>query len=194
MTAPVFYYDLSSPYAYLAASRIDAVLPARPAWQPISFGVIVKRTGKVPWSFASDRSADFETIERRAAERGLPPVRYPDGWPTETYSLLALRAVVLAGDRGLGRELTRELFAVQFAQGRHLADETVVLDAAERVGMDRDSTRAALAGVVVKERLRAATDSALALGVTGVPTVAIGERLFHGDDRLEDAAAALSGG
>jgi 2-hydroxychromene-2-carboxylate isomerase len=44
----------------------------------------------------------------------------------------------------------------------------------------------------VKEALRQATDEALALGVVGVPTVAIGDELFWGDDRLEDAAAALS--
>jgi 2-hydroxychromene-2-carboxylate isomerase len=43
----------------------------------------------------------------------------------------------------------------------------------------------------VKDALRAATDEAIALGVPGVPTVAVGERLFWGDDALEDAAAAL---
>ena len=42
-----------------------------------------------------------------------------------------------------------------------------------------------------KDRLRAATDEAYALGVRGVPTVAVGDRLFYGDDRLEEAAAAL---
>jgi 2-hydroxychromene-2-carboxylate isomerase len=45
----------------------------------------------------------------------------------------------------------------------------------------------------VKQRLRDATDAAIACGVTGVPTVALGDKLFWGDDRLEDAAAALDG-
>ena len=44
----------------------------------------------------------------------------------------------------------------------------------------------------VKDRLRAATDEAAARGVEGVPTVAVGDELFWGDDRLEDAAAALA--
>jgi 2-hydroxychromene-2-carboxylate isomerase len=44
----------------------------------------------------------------------------------------------------------------------------------------------------VKDALRKATDEAIALGVVGVPTVAIGSRLFWGDDRLEEAAAALA--
>jgi 2-hydroxychromene-2-carboxylate isomerase len=44
----------------------------------------------------------------------------------------------------------------------------------------------------VKDALRAATDEAIALGVAGVPTVVIGDQLFWGDDKLEEAAAALS--
>ena len=191
MSDPVFYYDFNSPYAYLAACRIDELFPVAPEWRPIAFGVIVKRIGKVPWSFAADLTAGFEAIEQRAAARRLPPVRYPAGWPVKTYSLIPLRAAILAADEGLVRELSHELFRIQFAEGRHLADEEVVLAAAERVGMDSDRARAGLGGAEVKERLREATDTALARGVTGVPTVAVGERLFWGDDRLEEAAAAL---
>jgi 2-hydroxychromene-2-carboxylate isomerase len=51
------------------------VLPVRPEWRPIAFGVIVQQIGKVPWSLAENRRADFEAIARRASELGLPPVR-----------------------------------------------------------------------------------------------------------------------
>jgi 2-hydroxychromene-2-carboxylate isomerase len=191
--APTFYYDLSSPYAYLASIRVDDVLPVRPEWRPIAFGVIVRRIGKVPWSFAADRSAAFAEIEQRAAARGLPPIRYPDGWPVETYSVIALRAALIAEDQGQRRAVTRELYRTAFVDGRHLADVDTVLDAAERAGLDRAATTAALSSQDVKDRLRDETDAALARGVTGVPTVAVGEQLFWGDDRLEDAAAALVG-
>jgi 2-hydroxychromene-2-carboxylate isomerase len=189
--APVFYYDLSSPYAYLAASRVDEVLPVRPEWRPIAFGVIVERTGKVPWSFGENR-ANLEEIDRRAQERGLPPVRYPPGWPRQTYSLTPLRAALLAADQDQLRALTRELYRTAFAEGRALGDIKVVLEAAKRAGVEPDELREKIQGPEVKERLRAYTDDALARGITGVPTVAVGERLFWGDDRLEDAAAALA--
>jgi 2-hydroxychromene-2-carboxylate isomerase len=192
LSAPVFYYDVSSPYAYLAASRVDDVLPAKPVWLPIAFGVIVQKIGKVPWSFKEDRQAHFDSIARRAAERGLPEVRYPEGWPVETYSLAPLRAAVMAADEGQEqlRVLSRELFRTMFVDGRHLADLEAVLDAAERAGMDRAGVRSGVEHPEIKERLRAATEDALERGVTGVPTVAVGEELFWGDDRLEDAAAA----
>jgi 2-hydroxychromene-2-carboxylate isomerase len=191
VSAPVFYYDFSSPYAYLAASRIDDVLPQRPEWRPIAFGVIVRERGKPPWSFADDRDAHFEEISRRTAERGLPAVRYPEGWPRDTYSLLGLRAALLAEDADQLRAISRELYATMFVEGRHLADLEVVLDAAERAGLDRERVQAGVEDPQVKQRLREHTDEAVARGVSGVPTVAVGDELFWGDDRLEEAAAAV---
>jgi 2-hydroxychromene-2-carboxylate isomerase len=50
----------------------------------------------------------------------------------------------------------------------------------------------ALETQAVKDGLREATEAAIERGVVGVPTVAVGESLFWGDDRLEEAAAAAS--
>ncbi len=182
MAEPVFYYDISSPYAYLAAFRVDDVLPVRPEWRPIAFGVIVRSLGKVPWSFRSDRENDFGEVAARAAERGLPEVRYPHGWPAETYSLTPLRAAVLAAQESQERlrAVSRELFRTMFVNGRHLADLNEVLDAAERAGMDRASVRAGIESSDVKDRLRLDTDHALAAGVTGVPTVVGGRSAVLG--------------
>ncbi|HEY2435696.1 MAG TPA: DsbA family protein, partial [Solirubrobacteraceae bacterium] len=174
--------------------RVDDVLPVRPEWRPIAFGVIVRRIGKRPWSFEEDRQANFDSIARRAAERRLPEVRYPEGWPAETYSLAALRAAVVASDEGQDRlrAASRELFRTAFVDGQHLADVEAVLNALERAGMDRAVVREAIETDEVKERLRAETDAAIERGVTGVPTVAVDDKLFWGDDRLEEAATALA--
>ena len=42
----------------------------------------------------------------------------------------------------------------------------------------------------IKQALRSATENAIARGVIGVPTVQVGDQVFWGDDRLEDAADA----
>ena len=167
-------------------------MPVRPQWRPIAFGVIVRRLSKVPWSFAADRSADFRDIDGRAAARGLPAVRYPDGWPVESYSVIPLRAALLADDAGLLRELSRELFALAFADGRRLDDVEAVATAAERAGMDGGAVRSGVEREDIKHRLRTSTEDAIALGVTGVPTIEVGGRLFWGDDQLEAAAAAAA--
>ncbi len=189
---PEFFYDFTSPYAYLAALRVDDLLPVAPAWRPISFGVIVTKIGKVPWSFHEDRKADLEELDRRARRRGVRPLRYPGGWPREHYSMTPLRAALLAEEAGLLREVSLELFATVFVEGRPLDELDTVLDAAARAGMDRDAVREGIARQDIKDRLRGATDAALALGVSGIPTLAAGGTLFWGDDQLEAAAAALA--
>jgi 2-hydroxychromene-2-carboxylate isomerase len=64
-----------------------------------------------------------------------------------------------------------------------------VLDAGRDAGLERDDVQGAIQDPEIKRSLRAATDGAFELGVFGVPTVAVGDELFWGDDRLEDAAA-----
>ena len=61
-----------------------------------------------------------------------------------------------------------------------------------------DPTRVRLGGgvpelVLDRLRLEQATAEAYERGVRGVPTIAIGDELFYGDDRLEEAASALRG-
>ena len=188
-----FYYDVSSPYAYLAAQRLDETLPAAAHWQPIAFGALIGEIGKVPWSLRDDtRAAGQAEIAERARERGLPAVLWPPGWPAESYSVLPLRALLHAFDHGRGKELSLELYRRAFVDGIALDAPEVVVAAAEACGLDGEQVRAAVATPEIKARLRAATDEAIRCGVTGVPTIALADELFWGDDRLEDAARALA--
>jgi 2-hydroxychromene-2-carboxylate isomerase len=191
---PIFFYDLYSPYAYLAAHRVDELLPAAPRWQPIVFGVVLREAGKLPWSMREgEREAGQEEVSRRARERGLPEVRWPPGWPAESYALAPLRAVVWAGrrDASLAKELTMALYELVFCQGRPLNERAIVFEAAAACGLDEEAVADGVEQQEVKDELRASTAAAIERGLDGIPTVAVGDRLYWGDDRLEDAAAAL---
>ncbi len=100
MTDPVFFYDFSSPYSYLAAHRVDEVLPVKPRWQPILFGALLGAIGKQPWSVKEgpERDARMRECEQRAADLGLP-LTWPREWPLGTYSILAARAAILAEEQ-----------------------------------------------------------------------------------------------
>jgi len=189
---PTFFFDLSSPFAYLAAERIDDLLPGA-EWRPIAFGALIGQIGKRPWSLTpgTERDAMFAEIARRASERGLPEIVYPPGWPAESYSLMPLRAALIAGKHGRMREFVRHAYRITFVEGRTLNDLATILEAVSAAGLDAREVAAAVERPDVKDRLRANTDAAIARGVAGVPTVEIGGELFWGDDRLEDAAAAL---
>ena len=190
---PVFLYDLGSPYAYLAAERVNALFAETcgepPEWQPILLGGLFKRFGRDSWANGPGREEGVREIERRVAAYGLPPIEWPQPFPANT--LVAMRAATYAKETGRAVAFSLAAFRQAFAAGRDLADVDNVLIAAAACELH---PKAVLKGIELqstKDRLRAATDEAYALGVRGVPTVAIGDRLFYGDDRLEEAAAAL---
>jgi 2-hydroxychromene-2-carboxylate isomerase len=187
---PVFYYDLGSPYAWLAAERIHDVMPVTPVWQPILLGGIWQHTGGSSWSLTDARDEGAAEVERRAREYGLLDVRWPEQWPANT--LLAMRAATFAQQAGRAVAFSLAAFRQAFCAGRDLAELDNVLIAAAACELHPNAVTKGVESRSVKDRLRAATDEAAARGVVGVPTVAVGDELFWGDDRLEDAAAAAS--
>jgi len=188
---PVFYFDYSSPYSYLAALRIGELLPDA-TWRPIAFGALIRELGKLPWSLGPGRAAGIREIERRAAARGVPPLRWPDGWPDRSYSLLPLRAALVAEDQDLLQPFSAAAYRMMFVDGRTLTEPADVLEAAAAAGLDTDGVAIGIADPAIKARLRAYTDAAIERKVAGVPTVAVGGELSWGDDMLEAAAAAVA--
>jgi 2-hydroxychromene-2-carboxylate isomerase len=186
-----FYFDLGSPFAYLTAERLERHLPGPIAWQPVLLGGIFKLGGRSSWAVgdAERRRAGIAEIERRAREYGLPPLRWPDPWPTDY--LFAMRVATFAFQAERGREFTVGAFRAAFQDGRDLSIPERVLDVAAAVDIDRRTAVYATHNPHVKTALREATDAAHARGVFGVPTIAVDDELFWGDDRLTDAAARL---
>jgi 2-hydroxychromene-2-carboxylate isomerase len=176
------YYDLGSPYAYLAFERAERVLGAAPELRPVLLGAIFAARGHGSWAHTPAREENVAEVERRARAYGLPPVRWPPGWPPNT--LAAMRAAVWAERAGRGEAFARTAFRRAFAGGEDLSDPDVLADAAAEVGLPAAALPDAIAALEVKDELRARTDAALALGVRGVPTVEIGGRLLYGDDAL----------
>ncbi len=196
---PVFYYDLGSPYAYLAAERVNAlfvdVADQPPEWQPILLGGLFKRFGRDSWANGPDRAEGMAEVERRASGYGLPPLRWPDPFPGNT--LVAMRAATWAKDLGRTVSFSLAAFRQAFAAGRDLSEPDNVILAAAAAELHPRALGAAVERTPVKTALRDATDRAGDLGVRGVPTVVVGEEVFWGDDRLTDAAeraAHLRGG
>jgi 2-hydroxychromene-2-carboxylate isomerase len=191
---PVFYFDLGSPYAYLAAERINAVFGAAgaepPEWQPILLGGLFKRFGRDSWANGPGRDDGLRACERRAEAYGLPPIRWPDPFPGN--SLLAMRAATFAKEIGRTVSFSLAAFRQAFAAGRDLSDSDNVLLAAAASEIHPRALLAAVERAAIKARLRAATDRAGDLGVIGVPSVVVGGEVFWGDDRLEEAAAATA--
>jgi 2-hydroxychromene-2-carboxylate isomerase len=190
-----FFYDLGSPYAYLAAERMNAVFSEAgaevPEWQPVLLGGLFQRFGRDSWANGPEREEGLREVERRASSYGLPPISWPDPFPGNT--LFAMRVATFAKEIGRTVSFSLAAFRQAFAAGRDLTDPDNVMLAAAASEMHPRAIDAAVARDAIKTALREATDRAGDLGVIGVPTVVVRGEVFWGDDRLEEAAEAAVG-
>ena len=187
---PTFYFDLGSPYAWLTAERIHHELPVVAVWQPILLGGIWQRTGGRSWATTEKRVDGMRDVEQRAARYGLLPVKWPEPWPTST--LFAMRAATFAQQAGRTVAFSLAAFRQAFAGGKDLSQIDNVLVAAAACELHPNAVLKGIELRSTKDRLRAATEEAYERGVRGVPSVVVREEVFWGDDRLEDAATALT--
>ncbi|MGE5281774.1 MAG: 2-hydroxychromene-2-carboxylate isomerase [Chloroflexota bacterium] len=189
-----FYFDLGSPYAYLAAERVSGLFAdaglEQPEWQPVLLGGLFKRFGRDSWGNGPERAAGMAEVERRAAAYGLPALAWPDPWPGNM--LAAMRAATFAKQTGRTVSFALAAFRQAFAAGRDLSQVDNVAIAAAACELHPRALLKAIETDRVKGALRAATERAADLGVTGVPSLLVGGEVFWGDDRVEEAVAAAS--
>src|SRR4051794_25023421 len=167
-----------SPYAYLAAERLERVVGGEVIWQPVLLGGLFRLTGRSSWALGNyeRRRRGMAEIETRAARYRLPPIVWPEQWPTS--SLQAMRLAIHARRTGRERDFAAAAFRTAFAHGLDLGEWRNVLVAAEEAGMTPHEAEAAVADADVKAELKAATDAAHVRGVFGVPTLAVGVELY----------------
>jgi 2-hydroxychromene-2-carboxylate isomerase len=191
---PAFFYDLGSPYAYLAAERINALFADMggepPEWQPVLLGGLFKRFGRDSWARGPGRDDGMSEIERRASAYGLPPINWPQPFPGNT--LVAMRAAIFAKEIGRTVSFSLAAFRQAFAAGRDLSQPDNVVLAAAAAEIHPRALVAAVERDAVKGALRKATERAGDLGVRGVPSVLVGDQVFWGDDHLEEAVNAAA--
>lgn len=183
----MFYFDLASPYAYLASARMELLLGPDIVWRPILVGAVHKHYRRVSWGSTPElRAAGVREIEDRARSYGLPPIVWPTPYPAN--SLTVMRAAIWADQQGHARAFARTAFAMAFQEGLDLTARATVLDAVERSGLSAAALAPALDDPHVKQLLREATERAISTGVYGVPTFDAGGLLWWGDQQLPAAA------
>jgi 2-hydroxychromene-2-carboxylate isomerase len=175
---PTLYFDLGSPYTYLAAERADRMF-AGLEWCPVSSDAL-----QCPTLIGDDERA---AIARRAALLDLPIV-WSLGAPRPVVG--AMRVAALAAERGVGAAFVLAASRLVFCGGYDIDEPEILAEAAAAAGID------------LGEMLHAAGDSGrdgpiedagrklLAAGADRLPALRIRRMLFCGEDRLSEAFAA----
>ncbi|MCR9087091.1 MAG: 2-hydroxychromene-2-carboxylate isomerase [Rhodobacteraceae bacterium] len=187
----VFWFDFASSYSYLSAMRIEAA--ARKAdvaivWRPFLLGPIFNAQGWAtsPFNLYPAKGAYmWRDLERRCGARGLP-LKRPPGFPQN--GLRAARIALAASETPQLAAFCRAVFRAGFAETRDIAEPATLEWALEQAKLPKTLLDAA-DDPERKAELRAIGDEAAARGLFGAPSFTVGDELFWGDDRLEEALA-----
>lgn len=191
-----FHFDFSSPYGFLAAMRIERVLPRgryrRLLWQPFLLGAVYQRFGQSPLEHPLKRRYVLEIDAPRVGQRDGLMLKVPAGFPQ--HSLPAARAFywIEAHAPEKAADFAKAAYRKYWIDGHSTADPAIAIDAAAMLGFDRKRVAEGLQDPTVKQRLVTENEQAIANGVFGSPFIRVDGEPFWGSDRLDDVAARLA--
>lgn len=178
-----WYFDFISPFACLQWPKVRALLDEHAITpEPILLAALLAANGqKGPAEIPRKREFTYRHVLWQARAAGVP-LRFPPAHPFNP--LPALRLCIAAGGTPAAIDA---IFDWIWIRGNAGDNPEALAPLLARLGVQPD----ALADDGVKAALRANTDAAVAAGVFGVPTLAIGDALFWGNDAHGFAQAVL---
>ena len=187
-----FFFDLSSPYSYLAATQLPA-LAARTgveiAWKPFVLAAVFKATKNTPPVFSPEKAKwSLVDLQRWAAQYRVP-FTMSTHWPVN--AIKAMRLIVAAEAHGKADEVALTAFKAIWVDDRDVTADAELRAIADATGLPGDPL-ALIEDPDVKARLRAYGDDAVRRGAFGAPAFFVGDELFWGNDRLHHVEAALA--
>ncbi|TAG25156.1 MAG: 2-hydroxychromene-2-carboxylate isomerase [Burkholderiales bacterium] len=185
-----FYFDVISPYAYLAFEQLPKALEGishSVTYKPVLFGALLQHFGQLgPAEIAPKRTWTYRQIHWLAKQQGTP-LQMPASHPFNPLGLLRL-AVACGSQGACNRYVAETLFRHVWQGGQEAGDVQRLQALTEQLKPAR-----ALEDASVKSELKANTDAAVAAGIFGVPTMEVDSHQFWGLDALPMLRAYLSG-
>jgi len=190
-----FFFDFSSPFAYLASTQIEAIAARHDAtvlYKPILLGALFKMIGtpNVPLYAMPEPKARLYRMDlfRWADFLGVP-FSFASRFPMNTVKSLRL---VLAAPENKKRSLIRAIYRAYWVEDRDISADDVLDDILTNDGFAPEFVHA-VSDEHYRQALRQATEDAQQLGLCGVPSFLVSDQLFWGQDRLNFVEKALDG-
>ena len=186
-----FFYDLSSPWTYLAFNNVRRVLSATGAsvkWRPFLVGGVFNAVNPGVYEARAHPMDpkvvhNFTWLHEWARLAGLPL-----NFPTEHHpvkSVLAMRVCcALEDDQPTLHRFSHAAFNTYFADGENIDAPEVLAKVADQCGLDGQALVAQTSEQRIKDQLRANTEEAIKRGAYGSPTMFVGDALYFGNDQL----------
>ena len=187
-----FYFDLSSPYSYLAATQLAALERTSGcaiAWKPMVLAAVFKSAGNtMPAACPPKAKYMLDDLGRWARQYGVE-FRMTSRFPVN--AIKPMRLVLAAEPEGRAGAVALAAFRALWVNDRAITDGAELRAIAKEAGLDPERALAAIETPEIKDRLRAHTDAAVRRGAFGAPAIFVDDQLFWGNDRLHFVEAAL---
>jgi 2-hydroxychromene-2-carboxylate isomerase len=184
-----FWFSIGSTYSYLSVMRIEDVARQNSVlfrWRPFDVVAIMTEMENFPFHTQPVKLRYiWRDVERRAAVHKLPWSAIPP-YPVRYISLVN-RIAFLGTKEGWCAEYAKAAYRLWFVNGQDPSIEPSLSDALREIGQPPDAVIPRAASAETKAELTSETNAARALGIFGSPTFVVGDEIFWGDDRLEDA-------
>jgi 2-hydroxychromene-2-carboxylate isomerase len=178
-----FFFDLASPFTYLAAERVDRGFDAV-TWSPACARTL--RCRSLPTGPA-ERAAVVERAERRAGVLRLP-LAWPEHWPAPVPA--AMRVAHHAAQHGRGGAFALAATRLAFAGGFDLDDRETLTEAAAAAGLPLNACLRAAREDRRDGAIEAAARRLLGATADRLPALIVARSLYCGEDQIDSAAAS----
>lgn len=192
-----FFFDISSPWTYLAFTNVQplaAELGATVRWKPFMVGgvfntvnptVYESRRTPVPAKQAYLGKSLADWARWTGVQIRFPPSVFP------VNSVKLMRGCLVLDGTGQLPAFAKAGFEAYWRDDLDIAQDAVVREVCKRAGVDADALLAAIGAQDIKDRLRANTEELIARGGFGTPTIFLGDDMYFGNDHLPLVRAAL---
>ena len=191
-----FWFEFASTYSYPSAMRVESLARnygVSLQWRPFLLGPIFRKQGweDSPFNLYSAKGQYmWRDLERICARHGLA-FRRPSEFPRN--GLLAARIACEYSDHDWCPDFVKAVYRANFERDEDISDPDVVAECLRVARADVDDVFERASSDAVKQRLREQTAFAESAGIFGAPSMLVGDELFWGDDRLEQAFEFAAG-
>ena len=185
-----FWFDFASTYSYLSVYRIENLAQQSGIdidWKPFLLGPFFNSQGwdTSPFNiYKAKGDYMWRDIERNCEKFGIPFTK-PSEFPRN--GLLASRVAIAFDSENWVPKFTRLLFRANFVDDKNISDKEVITSILRSLDLDAHTILQQATTQENKDKLRERTELATEKGIFGAPTFVIGDEMFWGNDRLEDA-------
>ncbi len=189
MPAPIdFYFDFSSPYAYLGSELIERVARKHGReikWHSFMLGTAFRGENTGPLT-SYPRKGEYSRLDfDRTARKNAIPFNMPPKFPKTTLAASRGFFWLSKRDEGLAKRFARAVFAAYFVDNQDISDLNVILEIVRKLDIDDQAFVEAVQHDTIKEAYKASVEEIVnAKSIFGAPYFIVDGEPFWGADRV----------